>query len=80
VTAAICIVAADAAAKAADVQLLEIRLANGLGGKSYVLMEGTVAEVEAAVAAGVALTKQEGLLIRQVIIPQLHEQMRAKIL
>jgi microcompartment protein CcmL/EutN len=43
-------------------------------------MEGTVAEVEAAVAAGVALTKQEGLLIRQVIIPQLHEQMRAKIL
>jgi microcompartment protein CcmL/EutN len=80
VTAAICIVAADAAAKAADVQLLEIRLANGLGGKSFVLMEGSVADVEASVAAGVALVKQEGLLIRQVIIPQLHEQMRAKIL
>ena len=39
-----------------------------------------MADVEAAVAAGVALAKQEGLLIRQVIIPRLHEQMRAKIL
>jgi microcompartment protein CcmL/EutN len=80
VTAGVCIVAADAAVKAADVQLLEIRLANGLGGKSYVLMEGTVSDVEASMAAGVELVKQEGLLIRQVIIPQLHEQMRAKIL
>jgi microcompartment protein CcmL/EutN len=80
VTAAVCIVASDAAVKAADVQLLEIRLANGLGGKSFVLMEGTVADVEASVAAGVELVKQEGLLIRQVIIPQLHEQMRAKVL
>jgi microcompartment protein CcmL/EutN len=80
VTAAVCIVAADAAAKATDVQLLEIRLANGLGGKSFVLLEGTVADVEASVEAGVELVRQEGLLIRQVVIPQLHEQMRAMIL
>jgi len=80
VTAAVCIVAADASVKAADVQLLEIRLANGLGGKSYVILEGTVADVEAAMAAGVDLVRQEGLLVRQVIIPQLHEQMRARIL
>jgi microcompartment protein CcmL/EutN len=63
-----------------DVQLLEIRLANGLGGKSFVLMEGTVADVEASVAAGVELVRQEGLLVRQVVIPQLHEQMWEKIL
>ena len=74
------IVAADAAAKAAAVTLTEIRLANGLGGKSFVLMEGDVADVEASVAAGVELVRQEGLLIRQVVIPQLHEQMREKIL
>ncbi len=80
VTAAVCIVAADAAVKAADVRLLEIRLANGLGGKSFVLMEGVVADVEAAMAAGLALVRQEGLLVRQVIIPQLHEQMWARIL
>jgi microcompartment protein CcmL/EutN len=80
VTAAVCIVAADAAAKATDIQLLEIRLANGLGGKSFVLLEGAVSDVEASVAAGVELVRQEGLLIRQVVIPQLHEQMREKIL
>jgi microcompartment protein CcmL/EutN len=80
VTAAVCIVAADAAAKATGVQLLEIRLANGLGGKSFVLMEGAVADVEASVAAGVEIVRQEGLLVRQVVIPQLHKQMREKIL
>jgi microcompartment protein CcmL/EutN len=80
VTSAICIVAADAAAKATDIQLLEIRLANGLGGKSFVLLEGAVADVQDAVAAGVALVKNEGLLVRQVVIPRLHEQMRERIL
>ena len=73
------IVAADAAAKAADVTLVELRLANGLGGKSFVLIVGDVPNVEAAVQAGVDLLKDEGLLIRQVIIPRLHEDMRQKM-
>ena len=69
----------DAAAKAADVRLLEMRLANGLGGKSFVLISGDVPNVEAAMEAGVALVQAEGLLVRSVIIPQLHPDMRAKI-
>jgi microcompartment protein CcmL/EutN len=73
------IVAADAAAKAAAVTLTEVRLANGLGGKSFVLMVGDVPNVEAAVEAGVNVIKDEGLLIRSVVIPQLHEEMRRKI-
>ena len=44
------------------------------------LMEGAVADVETSVAAGVELVRQEGLLVRQVVIPQLHEQMWEKIL
>jgi microcompartment protein CcmL/EutN len=80
VTAAVCIVAADVAVKATDVQLLEIRLANGLGGKSFVLLEGSVADVEASVEAGVEVVREAGLLVRKVVIPQLHEQMREKIL
>jgi len=79
ITAAVCIVAADAAAKAADVSLLEVRLADGLGGKSFVLMEGTVADVEVGVAAGVAKVSAEGLLVRQVVIPNLHPAVREKI-
>lgn len=73
------IVAADAAAKAADVTLVEIRLANGLGGKSFLLLVGDVSNVEAAVEAGVHPAREEGLLIRAVVIPQLHPDMMAKI-
>jgi len=73
------IIAADAAAKAAEVTLTEIRLANGLGGKSFVLLIGDVSNVEAAVEAGARLAKDEGLLIRAVVIPQLHPDMKAKI-
>jgi microcompartment protein CcmL/EutN len=43
-------------------------------------MEGPVSDVEVSVEAGIELVKQEGLLIRHVVIPQLHEEMRAKIL
>ncbi len=80
VTAAICIVASDAAAKASGVNLLEIRLADGLGGKSFVLMEGSVADVEAGLAAGVAKVSTEGLLVRKVLIERLHPAVREKIL
>jgi len=80
VTAAVCIVASDAAAKAAGVNLLEIRLADGLGGKSFVLMEGSVADVEAGVAAGVAKVSAAGLLVRKEIIDHLHPAVREKVL
>jgi microcompartment protein CcmL/EutN len=80
VTAAVCIVAADAAAKEAEVNLIELRLADGLGGKSFLLMEGSVADVEAAVAAAAAKAIPEGLLVRQVVISQLHPDVKAKIL
>jgi len=60
---------ADAAVKAADVQLLEIRLAMALGGKAFVKMTGNVAAVEAAVAAGAAHVAARGLLVNKVVIP-----------
>jgi microcompartment protein CcmL/EutN len=77
-TVAACIAAADAAVKAADVALLELRLANRLGGKSYALIWGTVGEVEAAVVAGVA-TVPEGVLVQQAVIPSLHPDLRNEI-
>jgi microcompartment protein CcmL/EutN len=79
ISVASCIVAADASAKAADVTLTEVRLANGLGGKSFVLMVGDVPNVQAAVDAGVNVIKDQGVLIRFVVIPQLAEEMRQKI-
>ncbi len=63
---------ADAAAKAARVTLLEIRLAMALGGKAFVTMTGDVASVQAAVEAGRQVIEQAGLLVNAVVIPRPH--------
>ncbi len=63
---------ADAAAKAAAVTLIEIRLAMALGGKAFVTMTGDVASVEAAIEAGTAVIAEEGLLVNAVVIPRPH--------
>ena len=60
---------ADAAVKAANVQLVEIRLAMALGGKAFARLTGNVAAVEAAVEAGAARIAQRGLLVNKVVIP-----------
>lgn len=67
--------AADAGIKGAQVRLVEVRLADGLGGKGIVLYAGLVADVEAAVEIGVSVLERPELLVRQVVIPQLHPTM-----
>ncbi len=67
--------AADAGVKGAQVELVEVRLADGLGGKGIVLYSGLVADVEVAVALGVESLESPDQLLRQVVIPQLHEEM-----
>jgi microcompartment protein CcmL/EutN len=74
-TVAAAIDSADAGAKAAEVDLAAIRLADGLGGKGYVLFSGVVAEVEAALAAAVARADGHGALVRSDLIAQLHGEM-----
>lgn len=64
------IIAADAAVKAADVQLMDIRLATGIAGKSFVVLTGDTAACETAVEAGLAAAKEEALLINKVVIPR----------
>jgi microcompartment protein CcmL/EutN len=60
---------ADAAVKAANVQLIEIRLAMALGGKAFVTLTGNVAAVEAAVAAAAQIVGAKGMLVNKVVIP-----------
>lgn len=74
-TVAATIGAADAGVKGADVTLLEIRMADGLGGKGYALFAGTVSDVEAAVEIGVRSLADPELLVAQVVIPQVHADM-----
>jgi microcompartment protein CcmL/EutN len=64
--------AADVVAKAASVQLLEVRLAMALGGKAFLSITGDVASVLAAVAAGRAVLAEAGMLVNAVVIPRPH--------
>jgi len=80
-TVASIIDAADAGVKGARVRLLEMRLADGLGGKGYLLFDGPVAEVEAAVEIGAARITgpagPAGTVHR--VIPRLHAEMRESL-
>jgi microcompartment protein CcmL/EutN len=74
-TVAAAIHAADAGVKGALVHLVEVRLADGLGGKGIVLFSGLIPDVEAAVQIGVDVLERPDLLVRQVVIPKLHPEM-----
>jgi microcompartment protein CcmL/EutN len=64
--------AADAVAKSANVQLLEVRLAMALGGKAFCTITGDVASVQAAVQAGRTVIADAGMLVNAVVIPRPH--------
>ena len=78
-TVAATIEAADAAVKGAAVYLMEINMADGLGGKAYALFCGAVSDVEAAISMGVARIPA-GSLVESVVIPQLHTEMGNNLL
>ena len=74
------ILAADAAVKAADVAVMDVRTALGLGGKGYVLLMGDVAAVQASVAAGSAHAAEAGLLVANTVIPRPADAFFAQVL
>jgi microcompartment protein CcmL/EutN len=69
-TVASALLAADAAAKAAAAELLEVRLAQHLGGKGFFTLAGETGDVEAAVARGADVARAKGALLREVVIPR----------
>lgn len=66
---------ADIAVKAADVELIEVRLGRGMGGKSFVIVTGEVAAVEAAIGAALGNEDAKGLIASSVVIPSPHMDM-----
>jgi microcompartment protein CcmL/EutN len=72
--------AADAAAKAANVALMEIRLAMALGGKAFVTMTGDVGSVQAAVAAGKQIIAEAGVLVNAVVISRPHPDVYREVI
>lgn len=72
-TVASAIRAADAGVKGAEVTLLQLRLADGLGGKGILFFNGLVSDVETAVS--IAANSAQTHLLHQSVIAQLHAEM-----
>ncbi len=71
-TVASAIAACDLALKTASVDLIDLRIANGLDGKSFFTLTGEVSDVRSAVAAGARSASERGLLAREVVIARPH--------
>jgi microcompartment protein CcmL/EutN len=72
--------AADAAAKSANVTLLEVRLAMALGGKAFCTMTGDVGSVQTAVAAGRKVIADAGVLVNAVVISRPHADVYREVI
>lgn len=62
------LLAADAAAKQAHVELLHVRIGADLAGKGVVLLTGELADVESAVSAGARVAEAHAALHRTAVI------------
>lgn len=65
------ILAADKSVKRAEVQLIQMRLARGLGGKAFFTMTGELAQIEAAIE-GAREILHDGMLLTTEIIARPH--------
>ena len=74
-TVASAVHAADLAVKTSTVDLLSLRIANGLGGKSYFTITGEVSDVRSSVVASGRQAEAAGQLLRQVVIPGPHPEL-----
>lgn len=78
-TALTAVRAGDLAAKAANVTLLEIRVARGLGGKGFILLTGEVSSVRSAVKAAMHQLKDTGDITSSCVIPAPHPGLIEKL-
>lgn len=79
-SAASIIVAADVAAKTAMVDLIELRIAKGMCGKSYMFITGSVASVTAAIEATKAKIADKGFFLDSSVIARPDQKLWQTIL
>ena len=78
--AASIIVAADMAAKTAAVELIELRIAKGLCGKSYLYLTGEVAAAQAAIDKAKQAAAEGGMYLDSAVIAHPDAQLCKSIL
>lgn len=79
-SAASIIVAADVAAKTSFVHLIELRIARGMCGKSYLMLTGDVAAVQAAIDKASKEISETGMFLESSVIPNPDRRLWESIL
>ncbi len=74
------IVAADIAAKTAIVELIELRLAKGMCGKSYMTLTGSVSAVQAAIDRAKQTAANEGMYLDSSVIARPDKKLLGSII
>ena len=78
-SAATCIKAADVAVKTARVEIYDLRVSRGMGGKGVFLITGEIGDVSAAIEAGANYAKASGALSSTSVIAAPHEELWKQI-
>jgi len=78
-TAAAVVKSTDAAIKGAEIDVVEIRLADHLGGKAFSIVTGEVEDVQSAIQEAHENITNSQHWVRGVIIPHLHFEMAEQI-
>lgn len=77
---AACIEAADSAVKAANITLVRIHMAFGIGGKCYFVATGDVADIKTAVEVASEAAGAKGLLVYSMVVPRPHNDLWTQLL
>ncbi|ABX41564.1 BMC domain-containing protein [Lachnoclostridium phytofermentans] len=79
-SAASIIVAADVAAKTAAVELVEVRVARGMCGKSYLMLTGEIASVTASIEAAKKAIGENGMYLDSSVLAHPDKKLRNKLM
>jgi len=74
------ILVGDIAVKSANIDLLEIRIARGLGGKGFVVMTGEISSIKSAVKTCENQLMKTGEIISSVVIASPNKELIDKLL
>ena len=69
----------DAAIKQTDINVLEIRIADHLGGKAFSIINGEVEDVQIALEIAQERTTNSEFWLRKVVIPNLHHELGVQL-
>ncbi|MFA5478610.1 MAG: BMC domain-containing protein [Candidatus Muiribacteriota bacterium] len=73
------IISADMALKTASIEMIEIRIAKGLGGKAFFVFTGEVGAVKESEKTASKFLEENGWLVYSTVIPNPHSDLLEKL-